>query len=245
MAIEFVIVVAGVFLGMQVSNWNEARVEGGRAHAYLVRIQSDLEADVSAMEGRRVFIGRALDYAHQALAYAESGELADGSAWKTVLAFYQASQISGTAFSDATYREMTSAGDLRLIRDERLSVELASYYANTGEGALPSLFNQLPAYRETVRGLIPSAVQDYIWANCYRNHPDLRQEMIDCAAPISDAQARAILADLHADPQVLRQLRFWATQMRVVVMATTGERDVAAQLAADVGRRIGPGGRPH
>lgn len=133
---------------------------------------------------------------------------------------------------------MTSAGDLRLIRNERLSAELAGYYANTGEGALPSLFNQLPAYRETVRGLFPSSVQDYIWNNCYRTLSGLRQEMTDCAAPISEAQARAILADLRSEPQVLRQLRFWATQMRVVVIATTAERDVATRLAADVARDI-------
>ena len=236
--IEFVIVVTGVFLGLQVNNWNEARVDNERAHTYLMRIHGDLEAEAVATDRRIAFVGQALGYARGAIAYAEDGALVAGSSWKTVLAFYQASQLYPTIAVDATYREMTSVGDLRLIHDRALSAELSDYYANHSAGGLPTLFAQLPQYRETIRGLTPFPVQSYIWANCHRVLPNADQEMIDCASPITDAQARAILRDFVAEPQTIRQLRFWAAQMSVENAVSAGERADANNLAAKVARRV-------
>jgi len=48
-AIEFAIVVFGVFAGIQVSNWNADRVDQRRAQGYLQRIHADLETDRQAM----------------------------------------------------------------------------------------------------------------------------------------------------------------------------------------------------
>ena len=42
-AIDFVIVVAGVFIGIQVSNWNQARVDRDKATAYRERLVDELE----------------------------------------------------------------------------------------------------------------------------------------------------------------------------------------------------------
>jgi hypothetical protein len=234
-AIEFVIVVAGVFLGLQVNNWNQTRVENERAHTYLVRIHSDLAAEAAAIDRRTRFVGQALGYARGALAYAEDGALVDGSAWKTVLAFYQASQLYPAISIDSTYREMTSVGDLRLIRDQHLSANLSAYYANNStNGGLPTLFAQIPPYRETIRGLTPFAVQNYIWANCHSVLLNNDQQMIDCASPITDAQARAILGDVMADPQAVKQLRFWASQMTVENAVSAGQRADVVQLATEV-----------
>ena len=41
--VEFVLLVAGVFLGIQAANWNEQRAEDAKAQAYLARIREDLD----------------------------------------------------------------------------------------------------------------------------------------------------------------------------------------------------------
>ncbi|HWE46130.1 MAG TPA: hypothetical protein VG407_08880 [Caulobacteraceae bacterium] len=46
-AIEFAIVAAGVFLGIQASNWNDQRKERALEAAYLVRISHDVRSDIS------------------------------------------------------------------------------------------------------------------------------------------------------------------------------------------------------
>lgn len=43
-AIEFVILVVGVFIGLQVNEWNETRRDRAREYEYLVRIHADLHA---------------------------------------------------------------------------------------------------------------------------------------------------------------------------------------------------------
>ncbi len=40
-ALDFLILVVGVFIGIEVANWNDARVDEGRAQAYLERIVAD------------------------------------------------------------------------------------------------------------------------------------------------------------------------------------------------------------
>ena len=60
-AIDFVIVVIGVFIGIQVSNWNEARIERAKAAFTIAALRSDFQAlDFSVSHGV-CFHRRALD----------------------------------------------------------------------------------------------------------------------------------------------------------------------------------------
>ena len=56
-AIDLVIVVLGVVIGIQVSNWNAARADRERAHGYLERIRDDLDADIVGYRDRLEFWG--------------------------------------------------------------------------------------------------------------------------------------------------------------------------------------------
>ena len=212
--IEFVLLVAGVFLGIQAANWNEQRAEDAKANAYLARIRGDLETDLQAIERRVVFWSQVTEYGKAAIHYAETGELVDGSAWKTVLAFYQASQLWQWSTSDATYQEMRSGGELGLIRDEVLRDALSRYYVSSGSSA-DYLFQMEPQYRKLVRGLTPSLVADHVWAKCWQQPEPAVQSLFDCDAPISKAQAQAVLAGYMQDPELLKELRFWVANQRV------------------------------
>jgi len=215
-AIEFVLLVAGVFLGIQVANWNEQRAEDVRADAYLARIRGNLQTDLLSIKRREDFWRQVIADGKAAIRYAESGELADGSAWKTVRAFYQASQLWQWAPADATYQEMRSGGELGLIRDETLREALSQYYLESGS-AVAYIFYLQPEYRRIVRGLTPSVVADHIWANCWRQPTPTEQYLLDCDSPISEAAAEAVLAGYQADPKLLPELRFWLANQGVAL----------------------------
>ena len=151
--IDLVIVVVGVFIGIQVSNWNADRADEVRAQAYLARIQDNLNTDLQSIQRRDVFWRQVIGYGDQAIRYAETGELVDGSAWKTVLAFYQASQVWPWATYDITYRELSNGGELGLIRDVNLRGELTRYYAESAGDDLNYILSLQPEYRKIVRGL--------------------------------------------------------------------------------------------
>ena len=49
-AIEFALIVAGVFVGIQVANWNDSRKDRTLEATYLARIAQDIRSDVSEMD---------------------------------------------------------------------------------------------------------------------------------------------------------------------------------------------------
>jgi hypothetical protein len=44
--LDIIIVVVGVFLGIEASNWNQERTDRERGRAYLARIDADLAVDL-------------------------------------------------------------------------------------------------------------------------------------------------------------------------------------------------------
>jgi hypothetical protein len=214
--VEFVLLVAGVFLGIQAANWNAQRAEDAKAQAYEARIRGNLQTDLVSIRRRQVFWGQVIDHGKAAIRYAETGEKVDGSAWKTVLAFYQASQLWQWTASDATYQEMRSGGELGLIRDETLREALSQYYLESG-AAVAYLFYLQPEYRKLVRGLTPSVAADHVWAKCWHQPSPTEQTLLDCESPISEAQAQAILDGYLADPNLLPELRFWVANQGVAL----------------------------
>jgi len=232
-AIDFLIVVLGVFVGIQVSNWNSSRLDAAKANAYVARIVDNLRSDIASIEDREAFWGQVIAHCDNAIRYAETGELVEGSAWKTVLAFYQASQVWPWTSNDTTYRELLNGGDLRLIEDERLRATLPVYHGSKGE--LEYLLAMVPEYRRIVRGLSPAAVADHIWAECHRITNDFQQTLLDCPSPISEAEAQKVLEGYLGHPDLLPQLRFWVANQRVAT-STLGVRKVQAlRMIEDMG----------
>jgi hypothetical protein len=211
-----VLLVLGVFLGTQVANWNEQRVEDARANAYLARIRTNFDSDLVSIQRREVFWQQVVDHGKRSIRYAETGEKVDGSAWKTVLAFYQASQLWQWVVSDATYQEMRSGGELGLIRDQSLRDAMSQYYLETGTG-VAYLFGLQPEYRKIVRGLTPQVVADHIWAKCWRQPSPTEQVLLDCESPVSEAEAQAVLDGYMKDATLLPELRFWVASQGVAL----------------------------
>ena len=213
-ALDFLIVVVGVFIGIQVSNWNAATAEDRRAHKNLARIHSDLALDDHLLSLRLEFWAQVYDYGSSALAIAEGREQQTGEAWPLVLAFYQASQVSHFNKVDTTYEELKGAGELALIDDLDLRTKLARYYAGAAQNLF--MFSTLPVYRERIRAITPFDVQNYIWDACHISDIE-EQRLIDCRSPIDAARAESILAMYFSDEELVNELRFWMTELRMTI----------------------------
>lgn len=163
------IVVIGVLIALQVSNWNQQRLDLARKDAYLRRILADLDTDLRVNRSRERFIAQVGRYGRQALAHADDGVLAGGSAWQTVLASFQAGQFYAYSRESNAFDKMRDAGDLGLIGNPRLRSQLAFYYESSANRMADSMiFNLIPQYRQDIRSVTPMPVQDYIWSHCFR-----------------------------------------------------------------------------
>ncbi|MDT8449189.1 MAG: DUF6090 family protein [Wenzhouxiangellaceae bacterium] len=213
--IEFVIVVAGVLFALQVGNWNEVRADRERAQAYRERMVSDLKNDIVELEKRKLFWSAAAGEGRIALAYAEQGRVPEDVAWGVLRALLHASQVWRFIFNQATYLEMQSAGDLRLIGDTQLRSNLAYYYVTVAERRGDGMYQSLPRYRETVRSLVPSLISQYYWQACHEQPPG-EQHLKPCPSPMDEAEAEAVLEAVIGHPGLIAELRFWVDTLEVL-----------------------------
>lgn len=65
--IDFVIVVFGVFIGIQVANFNAARIEAKRADSFLQRLHQDVSDDIVMLEQRKELWARQIRLGLEAL----------------------------------------------------------------------------------------------------------------------------------------------------------------------------------
>ena len=125
-AVETLIVVFGVFIGLQVNNWNEARGDRADAGVVLERLEQDFE--------------QILDRADQALADHERNLEAAGRLILGIRnqAFEEETLLAdiGTVSSfttmpgpSATFSQLVSSGRLELIQDQELRRALTEYHS--------------------------------------------------------------------------------------------------------------------
>ena len=126
--LDLAIVVLGVFIGLQVNNWSEARNEQRTERAYLERLRVDFDANVkelqSFIDGRRSD-GKTLS--ELAIALHDGGTPPSVEALQSPLCRWGAPPLP--ALRQGTYNELVSSGRLSLLRDERLRTLLADYSA--------------------------------------------------------------------------------------------------------------------
>lgn len=161
-AIEFVLVILGVFLGIMAANWNEERLE--RRENDMILRQAD-----ATISDFIVFTGMFDRYYETAGAYGDRAI----EAWKGnpsvtdeefVIAAYQASQITGAGNNANVFGAIFGAENLRDIEDEEIRRNLAAIM--TYDYALIDLRAVSTRYREEVRKTIPHSIQAAIRTRC-------------------------------------------------------------------------------
>jgi hypothetical protein len=235
--IELLIVVVGILIALQVSNWNESRLEHAQADGYYRRLHAELLADRHNIARTLAYWKQVSAYGEAAIANGESGQRVEGSNWKTLLAWYQASQLMPFELEDTTYAEMRTGGGLSLINKETLRKQLADYYRISGTGITAMIMRHDPVYRMQIRGLTPWRVQQYIWEQCFNQGKDgdrENQTLIDCPAPISEAEAAAVLDGYRRSDTLLPNLRTWMSTLRISSLVLASTRSQTEQLASDV-----------
>jgi len=146
--LEVLIVVLGVFIGIQVSNWNDARLETDREAIYLAALREDFSQIVAELEEDA--------HSYETMANAMTFLLGqsqkpapDASVADLNNAAGQLIRMEGTPIVADTYSNLTGSGDLSIIKSQALKNELTSFYsyivviqlvANTHELQLVNIF---------------------------------------------------------------------------------------------------------
>jgi hypothetical protein len=125
--LEILIVVIGIYIGLQADAWNQSRLEDQRAQQALEDLKVDFVAIHAVGNDIATYYKNIIDDLQILIRNLKSEEVnpADDAAIKRAIA-------NGDNFADppppsGTYRDLASSGDLALIRDTELRLRLIEY----------------------------------------------------------------------------------------------------------------------
>jgi hypothetical protein len=237
--IDFVIVVIGVFVGIQVANWNSERETSQKAAIFTERLKADLREEAWGYQ----FL---IEYSRDVVANAETA--VDTLSGRTTLsneallvAAYRATQYKQRTRRRATYDELISTGTIGLIRDQMLrDTTMRLYNIPTIDNAVRE--GMQSRSREAFRMRIPNHVQGALSRDCGDRTIDIGDYQgiadnldypckLDLPQPEIDAAAQALREDSTLVPLLRLRIADIGTRLHDL---TVNNRGVVQGLQAVV-----------
>ena len=235
--IDLVLVVVGVVIGIQVSNWNEARATSRRAAVFTEQLTADLREEAWSSQ-------LLLEYNRDVLANAERA--ADALSGQSTLpdeallvSAYRATQYKQKLRRRSTYDELASTGTIGLIRnrnlrDTAMRVYTVPTYDNIAKEGRESL------YRQAFRMSMPIAVQRALARHCgdryvaIGDYAGLAGSLdYPCTTGLPEATITAAARTLRSDSTLVPLLRLRIADIETrLVDFTVNNKDIMDGLQA-------------
>ena len=239
-AIEFVLLVLGVFLGIQVANWNAERESRQKSALFTERLKADLRGEDWTYQFLVAYNREVLANANRAADALEGkAALADEA---LLVSAYRATQYRSRNQLGTTYDELISTGNIGLIHDQTLRGTSARIY---NLAVFDSLVQEglHSRYREAFRMRLPNDVQRALGAQC-GDRVSIPGDYTTIHAkldyPCRTGLPAGVIADaaraLRSDPDMLRflRLRIADTETRIFDL-TRNNRSVMDNLRTIAG----------
>ena len=201
--IELTIVVIGVFIGTWVANWNQERAAQRDTRALLLELGPEMATQKHNVKATRDYFFATQRYAATAFAgWRRDPNVTDS---QFVIAAYQASQATGLDANGQSWTTIFGGDQLRRIKDPAIRAPLQRLM--TFEYSILSYRMMLTRYRDDVRRIIPSDIQQSIRRSC---GDQLDSSGLTLSLPATCAielpAAAAVAATLRAHPDLVSEL---------------------------------------
>ena len=225
-ATELTIVVLGVFIGMQVSNWNQQREINQKAAVFTAHLKADLRHEDWRLQMIIAYSREVRANAERAIAALDSGVNIDDE--DLLVSAYRASQYVNDLRARATYDELISTGSIALIRDQDLRDKAMAIYNNDNIDNVVEE-GKLSQYREAFRMGLPIEVQRALAKHCgdqprasgdYAGIPDILG--YPCSSGLSGQIVRDAVDSLRSNPAIVPALRLRIINLDTRIFNLTG-----------------------
>lgn len=239
-AIDFVIVVLGVFIGIQVSNWNQARADRAREQVLLQELRGEIAEGMQQTQIKLRAFEQVGTSGQRAIAFLDAGKPCGEQCWPVLVDFFHASQWQLPEVRLPTYEEMRRNG----WPSQRAIVDAVEDYLRQSTQVIAPL-RQPPAYRALVRGLIPLAAHAPYWKNCFRLANGEETYVEPCPAGVSPQLAAAAVAAIVANSDIHRTLTEWTGFMSGYVTSLESQNQAARRALAVIDAELAREGETH
>lgn len=159
---EILLVVIGILIALQINNWNSNRIDRHKEHEYLENFLGEMKRDslflnvywthdypekVAGLELAREYVKYGKEIADTAAFFVDIGK---GGKLSRAAVFEESS----------TYQDIISTGNLKLIRNKDLQLQIIQYYTSIST-SITYMNNLRSEYATFVNSLIPYNPQEY------------------------------------------------------------------------------------
>jgi hypothetical protein len=208
--LDFFIVVAGILIAFQITNWSDAQQDQKLSVEYQQRLSADIEARKFSLEMMKNYYQQVYKHASSAaLAFEKSPRELDQ---QFLIDLYQASQVIFGSSPKGVYDELLSTGRINLIGDDSQRDRLNSYYS-MNENWMVTV-RQNSDYRPYVRKEIDFRIQQQIRDRCgdYVDEEIKNLSVVklreSCSLDVSEEIVQQDIEKIHVNTELVRLLRF-------------------------------------
>ena len=233
--LDFLIVVFGVFIGIQVSNWNEEQGRKSQERSHLVLLNEELTQNAERSALLLEYYTSVTGAGERALDFLKSDEECKGNCEDLLIDFFHASQLWAVSFDQIAFRE---AIDLGFPSDNDLREELSATYNLTSSFGV---INQTsPPFREKVREYFETDAARILWGGCWEVDVAAVTErlMRDCADQLKTVDASGMLQSIKGDPDLEGMLRYSLNQNIIAMLNYPVMRDRTIAMADMIATEI-------
>lgn len=240
--VELVVVVVGVFIGVQASNWNQQRATDQQSAVLTSRLKADLRGEDWSYQFLLAYNREVLANANRAIDALEGTSPLPDEA--LLVSAYRATQYKNRNRRGSTYEELISTGTIGLIRDPQLrDTAIRVYNVATFDNLVREGLQS--RYREAFRMSVPNRVQRVLGQRCgdrYIRPGDYAaiHGILDypCTTGLSAQDIAASAKALRSNPDIVPFLRLRIADLETRLVDLTGNnRDIMANLRAIAGEK--------
>ena len=141
-ALDFFIVVVGILIAFQITEWNEARQQGKLEQSYLVRLASDLEENIEYLKSQRENSIEIMSTIENALAVLNAENSGDRMLVDAVgLYITYGTELQDFKINRSTYDDLNSSGNLETLKNKDLVQCLGQLHTSFADHNLDALVN--------------------------------------------------------------------------------------------------------
>lgn len=184
--IDFLIVIVGVFIGIQVANWNDARRDRQGEQEYLDRLRQELAVILPEAHTSGAELANRMERLEELRAFLASGQGGTAIDERHCIAAGRSHIYAATIFYPPTIKELISTGRILLIRDPAIRTAIMSF--DQANANLTQLRTDIQIDRRVLARHYPTLIDsglssDWSGAGCdfeaMRKDPAFRNDFTD------------------------------------------------------------------
>lgn len=228
-ALDFFIVVLGVFIGLQVANWNEEQTFDDRETKLLHELKKEMQKSILTTSQKINTYAQVVAAGKRSLDFLSSNVSCETECWPVLVDFMHASQWQGVKVQRSTFDNMRSFG---LPRN---SAVIEAVEANLAQvDAAVQAFSEIPHYRAVVRQLVSYQAQEFYWKNCFTVFAGVETYDLNCPKGVADDIALKTIEAIAGNPEIKPHLTQWVSTVIFIPITLRGQNITAEHAIATI-----------